>query len=124
MYIRWRRIPAIALDYSRNRYRDVIILKPRDANFAVDNKKREKMFDDFDYDNYVTESTNEGFFMAMLEENVMPMYFTKGAVIEITADAKDVSNTLTYTGDNKDLNNYYAYKVYHIENAVKCVELL
>lgn len=53
---------------------------------------------------------NEGFFMAMLEENVMPMYFTKGAVIEITADAKDVSNTLTYTGDNKDLNNYYAYK--------------
>ena len=53
---------------------------------------------------------NEGFFMAMLGENVMPMYFTKGAVIEITADAKDVSNTLTYTGDNKDLNNYYAYK--------------
>lgn len=69
IYNRWRRIPAIALDYSRNRYRDVIILKPRDANFAVDNKKREKMFDDFDYDNYGTESTNEGFFMAYNEKN-------------------------------------------------------
>ena len=53
---------------------------------------------------------SEGSYMALLEQEYMPMYFTKGAEIQITADAKDVSNTLTYTGDNKDLNNYYAYK--------------
>lgn len=53
---------------------------------------------------------SEGTYMALLGKEYMPMYFTKGAEIQITADAKDVSNTLTYTGDNKDLNNYYAYK--------------
>ncbi len=54
---------------------------------------------------------NEGVYMALLGQEYMPMYFTKGANIQITANAKDLSYTLTYTGDNSDLNNYYAYKL-------------
>ncbi len=61
-----------------------------------------------------TLDVNEGVYMGVLGQEYIPMYFTKGANIQITADAKDLSNTLTYSGDNSALNNYYAYKAKEI----------
>jgi len=52
----------------------------------------------------------EGSYMAIMDKYAMPMYFTKGANIELSADANDVTNTLIFKGDNARINNYYAFK--------------
>ncbi|MFA6819842.1 MAG: hypothetical protein WCR53_04750, partial [Bacteroidaceae bacterium] len=52
---------------STNLHNLVIISKFNSTNFVPINKKNNNMFNDFDYDNYVTESTDEGFYRAYNE---------------------------------------------------------
>ncbi|MBA6316312.1 TlpA family protein disulfide reductase [Cellulophaga baltica] len=52
----------------------------------------------------------DGLYNLHYEQGRMAPYLVKGATIHFDADAKKFYETLKFSGDNTELNNYYAYK--------------
>jgi len=52
----------------------------------------------------------DGLYNLRYEQGRMAPYLVKGATIHFDADAKKFYETLKFSGDNTELNNYYAYK--------------
>ncbi|WP_027137981.1 TlpA family protein disulfide reductase [Gaetbulibacter saemankumensis] len=53
---------------------------------------------------------NNGTFQFRFEKNQITSYLEKGAKVILTANIKDFTSSVKFTGDFKDLNNYFAYK--------------
>ncbi|MFC2110552.1 TlpA family protein disulfide reductase, partial [Bacteroidota bacterium] len=52
----------------------------------------------------------DGLHTIMFQRNKVTPFLSKGSVIHFKVDNSDFANTMTFTGDNQELNNYFAYK--------------
>ncbi|REE83010.1 thiol-disulfide isomerase/thioredoxin [Lutibacter oceani] len=52
----------------------------------------------------------DGLHTLIFEKNRISPFLSKGAKIHFNVDNSEFANTISFTGDNQELNNYFAYK--------------